>query len=93
VPVGLFSLTMIYLFVSDPPYIRRGTLRADALGLGMLAIGMGSLQIMLDKGQEKDWFGSGLIRVLAALAVIFLAGFVIRELLAKEPVVSFSLLR
>jgi MFS transporter, DHA2 family, multidrug resistance protein len=93
VPVGLFSLAMIYLFVKDPPYIRRGTLRADAIGLGMLAIGMGSLQIMLDKGQEKDWFASELIRVLGILAVFFLTGFVIRELLAKEPVVRFRLLR
>jgi MFS transporter, DHA2 family, multidrug resistance protein len=93
VPVGLFSLAMIYLFVNDPPYIRRGTLRADVFGLGMLAVGMGSLQIMLDKGQEKDWFGSGLIRVLGLLAVVFLTGFVIRELLVKEPIVRFRLLR
>ena len=51
---------MISLFVSDPPYIKRGALRLDLLGLGMLAVGMGSLQIMLDKGQEEDWFSSRL---------------------------------
>ena len=93
VPVGILSLTLIYLFIYDPPYIRRGTLRVDAWGLGMLAVGMGSLQIMLDKGQEKDWFGSELIRVLATMAVVFLSAFVIRELTVEEPIVRFRLLR
>jgi DHA2 family multidrug resistance protein len=93
VPIGLLSLILIYLFIHDPPWIRRGSLRADFWGLGMLAIGMGSLQIMLDKGQEKDWFASDLIRTLAVLAVGFLAVFIIRELTAKNPIVHFSLLR
>ena len=57
-PIGILSLIMISLFLHDPPYIRRGTLRVDLWGLGMLAVGMGALQIMLDKGQEEDWFGS-----------------------------------
>src|ERR1019366_7731145 len=69
VPVGILSLILIYLFIHDPSYIRRGSLRVDLWGLGMLALGMGALQIMLDKGQEKDWFGSDLIRVLAAMAL------------------------
>ena len=93
VPVGILSLTLIYLFIYDPPYIRRGSLRVDAWGLGMLAVGMGALQIMLDKGQEKDWFSSDLIRVLAVMAVMFLASFVIRELTVKDPIVHFQLLQ
>jgi MFS transporter, DHA2 family, multidrug resistance protein len=92
-PVGVLSLTMIYLFVFDPPHIRRGSLRVDAWGLGMLAVGMGALQIMLDKGQENDWFGSQLIRVLAVMALLFLTAFVIRELTVKQPIVHFSLFR
>ncbi len=91
-PVGILSLTMIHLFVFDPPYIRRGALRADGWGLGMLAVGMGALQIMLDKGQEKDWFGSNLIRTLAVLALLFLTAFVIRELIVKQPIVHFRLM-
>jgi DHA2 family multidrug resistance protein len=59
----------------------------------MLAIGMGALQIMLDKGQEEDWFGSRFIVILAMLAVAFLAAFVIRELRTPEPIVRFRLLR
>ncbi len=61
VPVGIFSLIMISIYLHDPHYIRRGKLRVDGWGLGMLALGMGSLQIMLDKGQEEDWFSSHLI--------------------------------
>jgi len=93
VPVGILSLILIYLFIHDPHYIRRGTLRADLWGLGMLALGMGALQIMLDKGQEKDWFGSEMIRVLAVMAAVFLVAFVIRELTVKDPIVHFHLLR
>ena len=93
VPVGILSLTLIYLFLYDPPHIRRGSLRVDAWGLGMLAVGMGSLQVMLDKGQENDWFGSQLIRVLAVAALVFLTSFVIRELTVKDPIVHFRLLK
>ncbi len=92
-PVGLISLLMIFLFVQDPPYVKRGALRVDAIGLGMLAIGMGALQIMLDEGQEKDWFGSHFIIILALLAIVFLTTFVIRELRTPEPLVRFRLLR
>ncbi len=92
-PVGLLSLLMISLFVVDPPYIKRGMLRLDALGLGLLAVGMGSLQIMLDKGQELDWFASDAIRILVVLAVVGLVAFVIRELLVPQPLVRFRLLR
>jgi DHA2 family multidrug resistance protein len=92
-PVGIFSLLMISLFVVDPPYIQRGKLRLDVLGLGMLAVGMGALQVMLDKGQEEDWFGSDFIRILAVLAVVGLVAFVIRELMVAQPLVRFRLLR
>jgi len=93
VPVGIVSLILIYFFISDPPHIRRGSLTVDAWGLGMLAVGMGALQIMLDKGQEKDWLGSGLIRMLAVTALVFLTGFVVRELTVREPIVHFRLLK
>ncbi|MGP8260447.1 MAG: DHA2 family efflux MFS transporter permease subunit [Acidobacteriaceae bacterium] len=93
IPVGILSLFLIYFFVHDPHYIRRGSLRADFWGLGMLALGMGALQIMLDRGQEQDWFGSEFIRVLAVMAVVFLTAFVIRELTVKDPIVHFHLMR
>lgn len=92
-PVGILSLLLISQYVYDPPYLRRERLRFDALGMGMLTVGMGSLQIMLDKGQEKDWFGSNLIRTLFVCTVVCLTVFVLREISAKEPVVHFGLFR
>ena len=92
-PIGILSLVMISLFLYDPPYIRRGTLRVDLWGLGMLAVGMGALQIMLDKGQEEDWFASHFIVTLAVIAAVMLPAFVIRELYTPQPIVRFRLLR
>ncbi len=92
-PVGILSLLLISQYVSDPHYLRRRQLGVDAWGIGMLAVGMGALQIMLDKGQEKDWFESSLIRALCVLSVVCLAAFVLRELGAKDPIVHFNLLR
>ena len=91
-PIGLLSLVMISLFIYDPPYIRRGSMRVDLWGLGMLAVGMAALQIMLDKGQEEDWFGSHFIVTLAVIAGTVLPAFVIRELLVEQPIVRFRLL-
>ncbi len=92
-PIGLLSLVLISLYVTDPHYIRRGSMRFDAWGMGMLALGMGSLQIMLDKGQEDDWFGSHLITTLAVTAAVMLTAFLIRELRSANPLVKLSLLR
>ena len=92
-PIGLASLVMISLFLYDPPYIQRGSMRMDFWGLGMLAVGMGALQIMLDKGQEDDWFGSHFIVTLAVIAGILLPAFVIRELWVEQPLVRFRLFR
>jgi DHA2 family multidrug resistance protein len=92
-PIGIFSLLMISLFVFDPPYLRRGGLRVDLWGFGLLAVGMGALQIMLDKGQEEDWFGSDFIVALAVIAGIFLTTFVIRELVVDDPIVHFRLFK
>jgi DHA2 family multidrug resistance protein len=91
-PVGILSLILIYLFVQDPSYIKRGTMRFDAWGMGMLAIGMGALQIMLDKGQEDDWFASRFIATLAITAAVMLTAFIIRELRTPQPLVKLSLM-
>ena len=92
-PIGIISLILIYLFVADPSYIRRGNMRFDAWGMGMLAIGMGALQIMLDKGQEDDWFSSRLIKTLAITAAVMLTAFIFRELKTPQPLVKLSLFR
>jgi DHA2 family multidrug resistance protein len=92
-PVGIASLVMMHLFVFDPHYLKKTSRGVDVWGLGMLVVGMAAFQIMLDKGQEEDWFNSHLIFTLAIVAVIGLTAFVIRELWTKEPLVDLRLFR
>ena len=92
-PIGILSLVLISSFIFDPPYIRRGSLRADLWGLGMLALGMGSLQVMFDKGQEEDWFSSRLIVTLAITAAVMLTAFILRQLRQPQPLVKLELFR
>src|SRR5438270_2567455 len=68
-PVGAGALLMSKLFIFDPPYIRRTKAGVDYWGIGLLAVGIGSLQVLLDKGQEEDWFSSHYITILAIMAV------------------------
>lgn len=92
-PIGIMAVVMASLFIFDPPYIRRGTGRVDYWGIGLLALGIGALQIMLDKGQEEDWFASHFIMILAVLAIGGLLFFVIRELVTRNPVVHLSVFK
>src|SRR5919204_3989989 len=64
-PIGVAASAMAKFFIFDPPYIRRVSSYVDWWGIGLLAVGVRALHIMLDKGQEEDWFGSDFIRVLA----------------------------
>jgi DHA2 family multidrug resistance protein len=92
-PVGITSLVMTQLFIFDPPYIRRPTTGIDFWGIGFLALGIGALQIVLDRGQEKDWFSSRWITNLAVVASVGLLLFVIRELRARHPVVHLRVFK
>jgi MFS transporter, DHA2 family, multidrug resistance protein len=92
-PVGIVGLIMSKLFIFDPSYIKRREGGVDYWGIGMLAVGMGALQIMLDKGQEEDWFGSHFITALVIIAAVLLVAFVIRELLVEHPVLDIRVLR
>ena len=93
IPIGLIAVILTYLFIFDPPYLRKKSMGIDYWGIGLLVLGMGSLQIMLDKGQEDDWFASHFITVLTVLAVIGLVGLVIRELTVKHPVIDLGVFR
>jgi len=92
-PVGIGAIIMTKLFIFDPPYIKRGAGKVDYWGIGLLALWVGALQILLDKGQEEDWFGSNLIRTLFVLFTIALIGFLVRELTARAPVVDLHVFR
>ena len=92
-PVGIASLYMTKRFIFDPPYLKRGAGAVDGWGIGMLAVGIAALQIMLDKGQQEDWFSSHLIVICAAVSAGMLAAFVIRELVARDPVVHLRVFK
>ena len=92
-PVGLLALFMANLFIEDPPYLRQITRTAiDYLGFGLMAIWLGAMQLVLDKGQEADWFGATWIRWVTALSAMACLGFVARELTTREPIVELRAL-
>jgi MFS transporter, DHA2 family, multidrug resistance protein len=93
-PVGIAATLMARFFIFDPPYIKRQEGRGiDYWGIGLLVLGMGALQIFLDKGQQEDWFESNFIKVFAALAIIGIVLFVIRELTAEHPIVDLRVFK
>jgi MFS transporter, DHA2 family, multidrug resistance protein len=90
IPIGLIALILTQLYVFDPPYLRRKSTGIDYWGIGLLVLGIGCLQIMLDKGQEEDWFGSQFIITLAVLATVGLVGLIIRELKTDHPIIDLG---
>jgi DHA2 family multidrug resistance protein len=94
IPVGIFAVTMISRYVEDPSYIKEARPgKLDAIGLGFLAVWLGCLQVILDKGQEDDWFGAEWIRWAAAILIICFIGFLIREFVHKHPLVDLRVFR
>ncbi len=95
-PIGILALFLVFTFVEDPPFLKRATLqenKIDYIGFGFLAIGVAFLQIVLDKGQEDDWFGSNFILVLSIVSVICLVSLVMWELHVKNPILDFRLFK
>ncbi len=88
IPIGLVSILMVLFFIMDPPYMKRMKMKIDYWGLAFLAIGLGCLQIVLDKGEREDWFASGLITWLAAISALSIALFIIVEFFAEHPIVN-----
>jgi DHA2 family multidrug resistance protein len=95
-PVGIVALFLVYRLIEDPPWAKRvkGALaRFDYVGVSLLILGVGALQIMLDKGQEDDWFGSRFIVTLAILTVVGLVSVVIWEWFYKNPIIDVRLFK
>jgi MFS transporter, DHA2 family, multidrug resistance protein len=100
IPVGIVSLILTTFMLEDPPYFvkerlqkLKTKLRVDYWGIIFVALGLGFLQIVLDKGERDDWFGSNFIRVCSFIAVAGLALAIYWELTRKDPVVDLSLLK
>jgi DHA2 family multidrug resistance protein len=96
IPVGILAYVLVMRFVEDPPWIKadRGNLRKlDYIGLGLLTIAMGGMQIMLDKGEENDWFASNFIRISAFLFVSGMIGLIWWEWRHKAPIMNIKLFK
>jgi DHA2 family multidrug resistance protein len=91
IPIGILAVLLISRFVTDPPYVREARPgRLDAIGLGLLATWIGTLQIVLDKGQEDDWLGATWIRWAILVIVVSLVAFLVRELRTRKPLVDLG---
>jgi DHA2 family multidrug resistance protein len=100
IPIGILSLFLTHRLVEDPPYLKREKQRLidskshiDYTGFVLIALGIGALQIVLDKGQEADWFSSGMITVASIFAAVTLVTWVLWEWRQANPIVNVRLFR
>ena len=94
VPIGILAVLLISRFVQDPPYIRKAKPgRLDAIGLGLLTVWLGALQIILDKGQEDDWFGATWLRWAFVILLTAFAAFIAWELTREKPLVDLRIFK
>jgi MFS transporter, DHA2 family, multidrug resistance protein len=92
-PFGIASLLMTRAYVFDPPYLKRESGSIDYWGMGMLVVGIGALQYVLDKGQQDDWFSNNTILTLSILSAVALTVLVIQQLRSKTPIVDLRLFK
>src|SRR5467141_3699816 len=95
-PVGVATMFLVYRFVEDPPYLARlkaAGVKLDYIGIALLALGIGALQVLLDKGQEDDWFGSRFITTLVVVATVCLISLVIWEWFQKTPIIDVRMFK
>src|ERR1700693_4333874 len=96
IPVGILSLLLTSRLIQDPPYFKRRKLsetRIDYTGLGFVALGLGTLQVVLDKGQRDDWFESNFIVALTVVSVVSLIFVIFWEWHHKDPIIDLHLFR
>jgi DHA2 family multidrug resistance protein len=95
-PVGLATLGLVLRLIEDPPYLSRlkaAGVKLDYIGIALLTLGVGALQVVLDKGQEEDWFGSHFIVTLVIVAAICLPALVIWEWFYKDRIIEVRLFK
>jgi DHA2 family multidrug resistance protein len=93
IPIGILNLVLVSRYLHDPPYLKRETGRMDLQGLGFLILGLGALQMMLEKGETWDWFQSNSIIMLSIVSFLGMALFIRRELMALNPAVDLRVLK
>ncbi|HOI15200.1 MAG TPA: DHA2 family efflux MFS transporter permease subunit, partial [Geobacteraceae bacterium] len=93
IPVGVIAVLMAKYFIFDPSYLKRHKASIDYWGLALLTLGIGSLQVVLDKGQQDDWFNSSFIITFSIVSVVSLILFVYAELKHEHPIVNLRLFK
>ncbi len=93
IPIGIISIIMNLIFIKDPPYVQKTKMKIDYWGLILLTVGLGTLQLVIEKGQREDWFSSSFILWFFIIAVVSLILFVIVELFSEHPVVNLRIFR
>jgi MFS transporter, DHA2 family, multidrug resistance protein len=92
-PFGIASLVMTRLYVFDPPYLRRESQGIDYWGMGLLVLGIGTLQYVLDTGQRDDWFSSTTITLLSLVAAVSLVSLIIHQLVVPHPIIDLRVFK
>jgi MFS transporter, DHA2 family, multidrug resistance protein len=95
-PVGVSTWFLVRRFVEDPPYLQRvkgAGVKLDYVGIALLTVGVGALQILLDKGQEDDWFGSRFITTLVVISAVCLISLVVWEWFEKSPIIDVRMFK
>src|ERR1700730_14774663 len=92
-PVGLIAVFFVSVLVEDPPWHKKTSRYIDYIGLSLITLGLGCLQVMLDRGEDDDWLGSPFIRIMAILAALGILGAIGWLLIAKKPVVNLDVFR
>ncbi|MHB8382310.1 MAG: DHA2 family efflux MFS transporter permease subunit, partial [Candidatus Binataceae bacterium] len=93
VPICIVGLLMVSAFVYDPPYLKRGIMKIDWSGIALLTVGLTALQVVLERGEEVDWFSSSWIVGGTLVAGAALAALVVWELKHDEPIINFRLFK
>ncbi len=93
IPIGIVAIIMNVIVISDPPYMQRQKMKIDYWGLLFLSVGLGSLQFVLDKGENEDWFGSNVIVAFAIIAAVSLIFLVVNEYYSEHPIVNLKIFR
>jgi DHA2 family multidrug resistance protein len=95
-PVGVVTWLLVRRFVEDPPYLQRlksAGVKLDYVGIAFLTVGVGALQVLLDKGQEDDWFGSRFITTLVVVSAVSLISLVVWEWFQKAPIIDVRMFK
>jgi DHA2 family multidrug resistance protein len=93
VPVGIIAVFLVSVLVEDPPWVKRERRGIDAIGLGLIALGLGCLEVMLDRGEDDDWFGSNFIFIMCLLAIAGIVGSALWLAVAKNPIIRLNVFK